>query len=143
MGDRQKLPRTYTIGYVVVGAFYTALFAWLDSPGIHFLKFDGVLAEPIAWLVFAIGFGYAILGSILNSWVTRRACERGSAESQLVFLSVAWVILPGSLGLIIYMLSGNPYMTIPFNILMLLSIPYYFWWLIRVVSKRNAISTEL
>ena len=138
------IPRRYTIAYFFVGAYYVAFFVWLENSLIRFLDVAGIISGRMEWVIFVVGFGNTVLAStFLNRRITQRACERGSPESQLVFLSVAWVLYPGSMGVVIYWLTGNAYMTIPFNVLMFLSIPYYYWWLTRDLAKRNSISTEL
>ncbi len=138
------IPRRYTLGYFFVGVFYLAFFVWFESPQIGFIDAAGFISGRMEWVVFSVGFGYTVLTSIsLNRRITQRACERGSPESRLVILSLGWVLYPGSMGFMIYVLTGNAYMTIPFNVLMLLSSPYYYWSLIRILANRNAIPTEL
>ena len=138
------IPRRYTLGYFIVSAYNVAFLAWFGSPQIGFIDAAGFISGRMEWLVFAFGFGYMALTSIfLNRRITQRACERGLPESRLVILSLVWVLYPGSMGFMIYVLTGNAYMTIPFNVLMLLSIPYYYWSLIRILANRNATSTEV
>ncbi len=129
----------FTLFYLSLGLFYTALFVWLVAPGVGLLEvdlnIDGIIGGPIAWLLLGVGLPYALLAAPLNARVLHQASQKGASHFRLAVLAAAWVIVPGSMGIVFYFLTGNPYVALPFDALMLPLIPYYYWHLSRLLSR--------
>jgi hypothetical protein len=129
----------FALLYVSLCLFYTAVFVWLEAPAVGILEandnFDGIIGGPIAWLLLGVGLPYALLVAPLNARVLRQASQKGASDFRLAVLAAAWVIAPGSIGIGFYLLTGNPYVALPFDALMLLLTPYYYWHLSRLLSR--------
>ncbi len=130
----------FTLLYVSLCLLYTAVFVWLEAPAVRFLgvdiEIDGIIGGPIAWLLLGVGLPYALLSVPLNVRVLRRASQKGISHFRLAVLAATWVIAPGSMGIVFFFLTGNPYVALPFDAVMLLLTPYYYWHLSRLLAQR-------
>jgi hypothetical protein len=126
----------FTLLYVSLCLFYTAVFVWLEAPAVGFLEvnleIDGIIGGPIAWLLLGVGLPYPLLIVPLNARVLNQASQKGQSHFRLAVLAAGFVIVPGSIGIVFYFLTGNPYVALPFDALMLLLTPYYYWHLFRL-----------
>lgn len=129
----------FTLLYLSLCLFYTAFLAWLVAPEVGLLEVDaeieGIVSGPIVWLLLGLGLPYAVLSLPLNTRVLHRVSQKGVSHFRLAILAAAWVIAPGSMGIVFYLLTGNPYLALPFDALMLLLTPYYYWHLSRLLSR--------
>ena len=136
----------FALLYLSLGLFYTALFVWLVAPGVGFLEVDlnieGVVSGRIGWVLFGLGLLYAALTVPLNTRMLHQASQKGVSHFRLAVFATAWVIAPGSMGIVFYFLTGNPYVALPFDALMLLLIPYYYWHLSRLLSRSTSRETS-
>ena len=130
----------FALLYLSICLLYTAAFVWLVAPEVGFLEvnfeIDGIIGGPIAWLLLGVGLPYAILSAPLNARVLHQVSQKGTSHFRLAVLAATWVIVPGSMGIVFYFLTGNPYVALPFNAVMLLLIPYYYWHLSRLLAQR-------
>jgi hypothetical protein len=127
----------FTLLYLSLCLFYTALFVWLVAPEVGFLEVDaeieGIVSGPIVWLLLGLGLPYALLSVPLNARVLHQVSEKGASHFRLAILAAAFVMVPGSMGIVFYFLTGSPYVSLPFDALMLLLTPYYYWHLSRLL----------
>ncbi len=115
-------------------------FCMADEPSNPLFQFGGILSEALAWLMFAVALLYVVQSFIWNTRILYRVQEKGRSERNLAVMALAFVVFPGSVGLFVYLLSGKPAMTIPFNVIMLLSIPYYYLVVCRLMSQQRTVS---
>ena len=129
----------FALLYLSLGLFYTALFVWLVAPGVGFLEvdlnIDGVVSGRIGWILLGLGLSYAALTVPVNTRVLNQASKRANSHFRLAVLAAGFVIVPGSMGMVFYLLTSSPYVALPFDALMLLLIPYYYWHLSRLLSR--------
>jgi hypothetical protein len=77
----------------------------------------------------------------LNTRVLHQVNRKGTSHFRLAGLAAAFVMVPGSMGIVFYFLTGSPYVSLPFDALMLLLTPYYYWHLSRLLSVQATRST--
>lgn len=132
----------YTLLYLSLCLFYTGELTWLEAPGVGFLEaeFDirGVLDGVIAWVLFCLVFLYAVSTSIHYTRILRHYHDKGASQFTLAMVSSGGVFFAGSLGIVLYFLTGNPYTALPFDALMLLLTPYYYWHLFRLLPPPSS-----
>ena len=128
----------FTLLYLSLCLFYTGELTWLEAPEVGFFETEfeiqGVLDGAIAWVLFCLVFLYAVSAAIRYTRILHHLHDRGASRFRLTMLSAAGVFFAGSLGIVLYLLTGNPYTALPFDALMLLLTPYYYWHLSRLLS---------
>ncbi len=129
----------FTLLYVSLCLFYTAVFVWLVAPEVGVLEvrsnIDGFVSGDIGWVLLGFGLSYAVLTVPLNTWVLYQVSKKGISHFRPAIFAAAWVIAPGSIGMVFYFLTGSPYVALPFDGLMLLLTVYYYWLLTRWLSR--------
>jgi hypothetical protein len=113
----------------------------MEAPAVGYievhLEIDGIIGGPIAWLLLGVGLPYALLTVPLNVRVLHQASQKGTSQFRLAVFAATLVIVPGSMGIVFYFLTGNPYVALPFDALMLLLTPYYYWHLFRLLCPSD------
>lgn len=129
----------FTLLYLSLCLFYTATFVWLVAPDVGLLEavvgFEGIVGGPIVWLLLGLGLPYALRYVPLNTRLLHQVSQKGASHFRLAVLAAAFVIVPGSMGIVFYFLTGSPYVSLPFDALMLLLTPYYCWHLSQLLSR--------
>ena len=129
----------YILLYLFLCLFETAVFMWLEVPSVGFIEaelgIDGVVDGSLAWVVFVLAFIYAVAAILPNTRILYKVQERTASPRSLVMLATGWVIFPGSLGVLLYFLTGDSYVALPFDGLMLVLTPYYYRHLRRLLSN--------
>lgn len=98
------------------------------------MRIEGIAGGPIVWVLLGLGLPYAALSVPSNARVLHQVSKLEAFHVRLALLAAAFVMVPGSMGIIFYFLTGSPYVALPFDALMLLLTPYYYWHLYRLLS---------
>ncbi|MDO8615916.1 MAG: hypothetical protein Q7T33_09320 [Dehalococcoidia bacterium] len=99
---------------------------------------SGVVGGVVSWLLFAAAFTYAAVAVPMNVRVLRLVYQRNAPARHLLVLSIAFALIPGSMGMFFYFLTGNPYMALAFDALTLALALYYGRYLVRLLPLGSA-----
>ena len=124
--------------YTAICIFYFAVFLWLTAPSVGFFEaeFDisGQLPSPVGWAIMAAGLVYVLAMTPLNTRLLQILNEKRLSHWRVAVLAAAFVLVPGSMGIVLYFLTGNSYIALPLQCATVPLGVYYFRQIFRLTT---------